>query len=88
MSDVTTPDDGGPALICVNCLYARDFERALGEFAKCVHPKRRLTKDDLVTGVRYAARERESGNCGPAGKHFEPKPPRVSWWRRLIGERA
>ena len=79
---------------CVDCRFFQEASRPFNiTYAKCGHPDYL----DPVTGARGAhlcssARmeplrvlpERGIGFCGPGGKLFEPKPPRLT--RRSLFE--
>ena len=68
--------------LCVDCRHLR-----YTGYNECGSVDNPYTQQNMVTGEWIMeqcrdARER-GGWCGPEGRHFEPKPPRVSKWQRL-----
>lgn len=67
--------------LCVDCRFLLSSEH---EYI-CL----KIIKTNLVTGWKYgnsASNMRSSSvHCGPDGNWWEPKPPKQSFWKRLLG---
>lgn len=71
------------AKLCIDCRHMRDTET----YYACGNTLNPAVRQNPVYGnwsfAKCAAMRETYGWCGPEGRHFEPKPPRVSKWQRL-----